>query len=174
MVRAPKPFISLRPRTCIVRIGVGLSALVCLTAILVLIYERRNREHSAECKRLYFQCECAELLHEVGLNSHELKYNADGTSEYLESGWRHVEPPLHWNDGHPNKVWTDWTGEERVYDPDGVLRRTSLLMHSRKNGLSRHWDEKGHLVARGNFIDGTPIGKWLVWDQSVIPYVVEW
>lgn len=102
-----------------------------------------------------------------------LQYNPDGTSEYLDGGWQHVEPPLHWNEGHPNEVWTNWTGVERVYDAHGLLRRESFVLHSRKWGRTTYWNDDGSLAARGNYREDLPLGRWFVWDGSILPYVLE-
>jgi hypothetical protein len=103
----------------------------------------------------------------------QYNYGTDGSSEYVDLGWRHVEPPLHWNVGHPDRVWTDWNGLERAYDPRGTLRRESFVLHSQKFGRTTYWDEHGHIAARGLYWKGVPIGRWLVWDDSVLPYLVE-
>src|SRR3954462_12825390 len=105
MARAPKPFFSPRVWAFLVRLGIGLSCAVFLSTILFVIYLRRSHEHRRESERIISECRMADEGYPSGGYRLHLEYNSDGTSEYVVGGWRHVEPPLHWNDGHPNEIW---------------------------------------------------------------------
>ncbi len=178
MTRVPKPLLNSRGVKLLVRLGLAASGLVFLLAVVSVILIHRNRQHESEARAIIDESMWAEQKGaRSGLSAWPppLKYNydTDGSSEFVDHGWRHVEPPLHWNNGHPDEVGTNWNGVERVYDPAGTLRRESFILHSTKFGRTTFWDEHGRIAARGLFRDGDPVGRWLVWDDSVLPYIVD-
>jgi hypothetical protein len=156
-------------------VGVGLSCLGIIASISLVVFLERSRRHRREVIWIVEGCAFAELEDQPwGPFRIDPEFDAEGNARWIEHGWKHVHPGPRWNDGHPDEGWESGSGEERIYDPDGVLRRQSTLVHRRLNGLSRYWDANGRLVARGRFAGDERVGTWLVWGPSVVPYVVRW
>jgi hypothetical protein len=70
----------------------------------------------------------------------------------------------------------DWTGPVRTYYQNGQKESEATLLHGRKHGVERFWDNTGHLWREMQYVHGIPDGPEVTWydngqKASTVQYV---